>query len=221
MNNADEAPPGSGGWLDPGARSWCADLETRTGEILEELKRLLKLEVWLPWGTRHGQDYTLPFTLMSEKDLLRFAAEKPEHIGSGAAPNWRLFGLYLKRKRMQAGCALCPRTAAAVHNIPGLVNAGFSCLEAGYHLKLHRGYDPTLYRTHLGLIIPPGDCRLRVGGETRHWESGKALMFDDTYMHEAWNFTPEHRFVLIVDTLNHRAGDTATGPADDPNHNVA
>ena len=221
MNKADEARLESRGWLDPGARTWCAELEARTGEILGELKRLLELEVWLPWGVREGQDYTLSFTLMSETDLLRFAAERPERIGSGAAPNWRLFGLYLKRKRMERGCALCPRTAAAVQGIPGLVNAGFSCLESGYHLKPHRGYDPTLYRTHLGLVIPPGDCRLRVGDETRGWEAGKTLMFDDTYVHEAWNLTPQHRFVLIVDTLNHRADETAAGSADAPNRDAA
>ena len=86
-----------------------------------------------------------------------------------------------------------------------MVNAGFSCLEAGYRLHPHAGYDPTLYRTHLGLRIPSGECALRVDGEARSWEAGKTLMFDDTYLHEAWNLTPEHRIVLIVDTLNHNA----------------
>ena len=202
------------GWLNPDDRPWCSDLETHTDAILAELKRLLHLKVWMPWGTRHDRNYTLPFTLMSEADLLKFVAESPERIGSGA-PNWRLFGLYLKGRRLARGSALCPRTAAAVAGIPGLVNAGFSCLEAGYRLRPHRGYDPTLYRTHLGLIVPAGECGLRLGGETRRWAVGKTLMFDDTQIHEAWNLTPEHRFVLIVDTLSHRAAGAAVAAGAD------
>ena len=196
----DMAP--SAGWLDPAARHWCADLEAQADAILAELRRLLDLKVWIPWGTAH---YTPTFTRMSEADLLKAAASNPERIGSGDEPGWRLFGLFLKGKRIERGCALCPRTAAAVARIPRLVNAGFSCLEAGYRLRPHTGYDPTLYRAHLGLVVPPGDCALRVNGEARSWEVGKMLMFDDTYPHDAWNHTPEHRVVLIVDTANHRA----------------
>ena len=195
---------GSGGWLDPYERPWSADLEANYDAILDELKRLLDRSVWLPWGTRHDRDYTVPFTLMSEAELLKFVSESPERVGSGDAPNWRLYGIYLKGKRIPRGAAACPRTAAVVSKIPGLVNAGFSCLEAGYHLKPHVGFDPTLYRTHLGLIIPPGDCALRVQEETRQWTAGQVLMFDDTQEHEAWNRTPEHRFVLIVDTQSGR-----------------
>lgn len=201
---------GFNGWLDPGDYPWCAELEARTGEILEELHGVLDLQAWLPWGERHGMGYTPTFSLTGESALRKFARENQERVGSGDAPNWRLFGLYLKGRQLERGCALCPRTTAAVDRIPGLVNAGFSCLEAGYRLKLHRGYDDTLYRTHLGLIVPPGDCALRLGGETRHWKGGKTLMFDDTHPHEAWNLTGEHRFVLIVDTLNPR-GDWLAG----------
>ena len=204
MDTPAENMISSGGWLDPAARPWCTGLEAQADAILAELRRLLAREVWIPWGTAH---YTPTFTRMSEAELLKAAADNPEHIGSGDEPTWRLFGLFLKGRRIERGCALCPRTAAAVARVPRLVNAGFSCLEAGYRLRPHRGYDPTLYRAHLGLIVPPGDCGLRVSGETRRWEAGKMLMFDDTHLHEAWNETPEHRVVLIVDTANHRAED--------------
>ena len=198
---AEDTIPGAG-WLDPAAQPWCAELEAQTDAILAELQRLLDLTVWIPWGTAH---YTPTFTRMSEAELLQAAAGNPERIGSGNEPNWRLFGLFLKGRRMERGCALCPRTAAAVARIPRLVNAGFSCLEASYRLRPHRGYDPTVYRAHLGLIVPTGDCALRVSGEARRWKAGKMLMFDDTQVHEAWNRTPEHRIVLIVDTLNNNA----------------
>ena len=51
------------------------------------------------------------------------------------------------------------------------------------------------------LIVPPG-CRFRVGGETRTWQEGVALAFDDTIDHEAWNDSDQLRVVLIFDVWN-------------------
>ena len=191
------------GWLAPSTRHWCAELEAQADAIREEMERLVERKVWYIWGTG---SYSRRFTRASEAEVVATAARSPrERIGAGEVPRWRLFGLYFRGKRIDANCALCPRTAAAVARIPRMVNAGFSCLEAGYRLHPHAGYDSTLYRTHLGLRIPAGECALRVSGEARRWEPGKTLMFDDTYLHDAWNLTPEHRIVLIVDTLNHNA----------------
>ena len=192
-----------GGWLDTSTRPWCAELEARTEEIREEMDRVVERKVWFVWGTGN---YSHHFTRANEAEILETAARSPkDRIGSGTTPRWRLFGLYLKGRRIDANCAQCPRTAAAVARVPRMVNAGFSCLEAGYRLHRHAGYDPTLYRTHLGLRVPPGDCALWVNGEARRWQEGRTLMFDDTFPHEAWNLTPKHRIVLIVDTLNHNA----------------
>jgi len=68
----------------------------------------------------------------------------------------------------------------------------------------HVGHDPKNYRIHLGLIVPPGDCGLRVGGEARGWAVGQVTMFDDTFIHEAWNRTTKPRVVLITDILNEK-----------------
>ncbi|PYL32104.1 MAG: hypothetical protein DMF35_09075, partial [Verrucomicrobia bacterium] len=56
-------------------------------------------------------------------------------------------------------------------------------------------------RYHLALIIPQpaSSCGIKVNGETRHWEEGKSLVFDDTYRHEAWNDTNGDRVVLFMD----------------------
>ena len=51
---------------------------------------------------------------------------------------------------------------------------------------------------NLGLIIPDG-CGIRVGEETRHWEAGKVLAFDDSFEHEAWNRGDRGRLVLIFE----------------------
>jgi aspartate beta-hydroxylase len=54
---------------------------------------------------------------------------------------------------------------------------------------------------HLPLIVPE-DCALVVGGETHRWQEGRAIVFDDTFEHEAWNRGTRTRVVLIVDIWN-------------------
>ncbi len=51
---------------------------------------------------------------------------------------------------------------------------------------------------HIPLIAPP-DCALRVGSETRAWEDGKALIFDDSFEHEAWNRSDRTRIILLFE----------------------
>jgi aspartyl/asparaginyl beta-hydroxylase (cupin superfamily) len=50
-------------------------------------------------------------------------------------------------------------------------------------------------------VIQP-DCGFRVGSEVRTWELGKALIFDDTIEHEAWNESDQPRVVMIFDIWN-------------------
>ena len=42
-------------------------------------------------------------------------------------------------------------------------------------------------------------CGFRVHDETRHWQLGKCLWFDDSFEHEVWNQSDEARLVLICD----------------------
>jgi aspartyl/asparaginyl beta-hydroxylase (cupin superfamily) len=81
--------------------------------------------------------------------------------------------------------------------------AFFSILAPGKVLPPHRGPYNGVLRYHLGLRIPASDetCAIRVGDQTRTWAEGQALVFDDTYPHEAWDRTPEWRIVLFVDFL--------------------
>jgi len=117
---------------------------------------------------------------------------------------WRTFGLYAFGQRQRRGCALCPQTDRAVRSIPGMTMAGFSRLAPGAHIVPHcgyEGYSGYVLRCHLGLEIPDG-CAIRVGDETREWEPGKCLVFDDSVEHEAWNRGSQTRTVLLVDFRN-------------------
>ena len=103
--------------------------------------------------------------------------------------------------------ARCPRTAAALAAWPGWEVTGcgptavFSVLDAKTRIPAHSGVNNTRLLVHLPLIVPPG-CGFRVGAEQREWVPGQALIFDDTFEHEAWNNSDVPRAVLILDIWN-------------------
>ncbi len=113
---------------------------------------------------------------------------------------WTVFGLYAVGQPISGAFALCPNTAKAIQQIPGWSMAGFSRLAPHTHVKPHVGWAASVYRLHLPLVVPSG-CRLRVGSDTRTWNEGKCLIFDDTVEHEAWNDSDLPRGVLLLDFL--------------------
>lgn len=113
---------------------------------------------------------------------------------------WNVCGLLAFGRRVEPGIAACPRTAAITLAIPGVTTVGFSRLAAGAHIQPHVGWVETVYRLHLGLVVPAG-CTLRVGTQTRPWKEGECLVFDDTVEHEAHNRSTEDRIVLLLDFL--------------------
>ena len=113
---------------------------------------------------------------------------------------WDVYGIYdLKGNRIEDHAKECPITTQTVEKIPGLRTAGFSMLGAGCVIEPHKGYTDEVLRCHLGLIIPEGDCALKVEDKIYRWEEGKAFVFNDRFLHEAWNRTSQPRYVLLVD----------------------
>jgi hypothetical protein len=74
----------------------------------------------------------------------------------------------------------------------------FSILRPGTHIPPHHGMLNTRLICHIPLIVPDG-CRLRVGNHIRPVETGKALLFDDSMEHEAWNDGPSTRVILLFE----------------------
>ena len=115
---------------------------------------------------------------------------------------WKVIGLYdfPHGAPIPEHIALCPRTAALVHeHVPTHGVVGFSVLAPGTRIVPHEGYQGDFLRCHLALEVPEGDCGLEVEGDVRRWTAGRALVFDDRVTHRAWNLTDEERAVLIVD----------------------
>ena len=115
---------------------------------------------------------------------------------------WDVYGIYgVDGKIIPKNASECPKTTAAVERVPGMRTAGFSMLAAGCTIKPHVGYTDAVLRSHLGLIIPEGNCALRVGDTVHRWEPGKAFVIDDRVQHEAWNRTDDSRYILLVDFI--------------------
>jgi beta-hydroxylase len=111
---------------------------------------------------------------------------------------WKYFTLFGSDAHCAENRRACPRTARACMLVPGLVNAGFSLFLPGTRLAAHRGELAGTLRCHLPLIVPRGDVGIRSGDETRRWERGRALLFDDSREHTAWNLGEGERVVLLV-----------------------
>ena len=100
--------------------------------------------------------------------------------------------------------AACPATMAALDlapmpRIPGRApTALWSRLLPGAHIAPHFGLLNTRLICHIPIRTAPG-CTLRVGGETRSWEPGVPLVFDDSIQHEARNQGDEARVVLLFE----------------------
>lgn len=109
--------------------------------------------------------------------------------------------------RNDSNHARCPRTSALLESLP-LVRIRehapeicFSVLAPGTHILSHTGVSNLRVVVHLPLIVP-ADCAIVVGGETHAWREGEVVVFDDTFVHEAWNRGPSRRVILLMDTWN-------------------
>lgn len=133
-------------------------------------------------------------------DASRFHPESERIERSGG---WDVAFFYERGRRRDEVCEACPVTAqgleshGSMRTMAGLIYV--SRMRAGTHIAAHRGPTNLRVRCHLGITVPPGDCAIRVGEETRHWTEGACLVFDDYFEHEAWNYADEDRIVLIVD----------------------
>lgn len=119
-------------------------------------------------------------------------------------PRWSAYHLFEDGAPLADHAARCPATMAALAHAPmpriapRSPMAFFSVLRPQTHIPPHNGMLNTRLICHIPLIVPP-NCRLRVGNEVRTVESGKAMIFDDSIEHEAWNDSDETRVVLILE----------------------
>lgn len=129
----------------------------------------------------------------------RFSPYEDPHTKELGWAGWETFSLYRGGVWNATARAKCPRTSNAIEGTPhGPREAMFAILRPGAHLTPHTGGVNVVLTCHLGIAIPD-DCAISVNGETRTWEEGTVLVFDDSFMHEAWNRADAPRVVLLWD----------------------
>ena len=177
-------------WHDPRACEGARMLEENFGTIRDEAMSLGE-GASLDYSRAAGpwRSWKKPWTL-----LRRDAAPK----------TWTLYLLYHMGVDVEEVMGKCPRTRAVVNALPGACleytwgDFVFSAMSAGAHLRPHCSIDNLRVRIHMGISIPEG-CSIRVATETRTWQEGKCLMFEDSFEHEVWNRSNARRIVLIAD----------------------
>jgi aspartyl/asparaginyl beta-hydroxylase (cupin superfamily) len=126
----------------------------------------------------------------------------PEAEAIGRVGDWDVVFLLEAGRRNESVLRHCPTTAELLEEhgvIQGLAGLTyFSRLGPMSRVSPHRGSTNLRLRCHLGITIPDG-TGLRVGDETRHWSEGRCIVFDDTFVHEAWNSSMQDRIVLVSD----------------------
>jgi len=166
--------------------AWTEELEAATPAIRDELLGLLGDADFRPYVQN---DPDRPYR---------------DFHGLNENRDWTALYLWKDGAVVEENARRCPQTMAALEKVP-LTHIGsrtpavlFSRLEPGAHIPPHGGMLNCRLICHLPLIVPEG-CWLRVGNETRQWQEGKLLIFDDSIEHEAKNPSGELRIILLFD----------------------
>jgi Aspartyl/Asparaginyl beta-hydroxylase len=173
-------------YFDPADFAWVAGLEAAAPAIRGELDAVLA----------------------TDTGLKPYVEADPTRPNKGHAllgdPDWSAFHLIENGAPVLGNAERCPKTLAALANLPIPEIEGrspmalFSVLKPHTHIPPHSGMLNTRLIVHLPLIVPDG-CRLRVGNDVRPFVAGKAMIFDDSIEHEAWNDSDQTRVVLLFE----------------------
>ena len=146
--------------------------------------------------------------LADEQGLEPYVQDQPDRASRGHSllndARWSAFHLWKGGERVEENARRCPFIMRLLELLPVPVikrrspMALISILRPGTHIPPHHGMLNTRLICHIPLVVPPG-CRLRVGGETREVAEGKAMIFDDSFEHEAWNDGDSVRAVLLFE----------------------
>lgn len=123
-----------------------------------------------------------------------------------------------KKVWVPSTCAFVPRTVELIQKHCGntLRTALFSRLDPDAVLNAHTGWSDlanNVLRIHIPLILPQHGnlCGVWVDGCVETHKPGRALCFDDSKIHRAYNYSSEARIVLILDLV--RPGSMPPGSA--------
>lgn len=110
-----------------------------------------------------------------------------------------------KKKWITETCDLFPNTVTLLKNIPNIRTALFSKMGPKTIIDSHKGWGELsnyVLRCHIPIYIPDKKtCGLSVCGNLKYHNSTEIICFDDSKIHNAFNFSSNERVVLIIDIL--------------------
>ncbi len=113
---------------------------------------------------------------------------------------WKRFYLKWYDAKHPSAQELCPKTVELLSQIPRVKAAMFAELPPGGKLNPHRDPFAGSLRYHLGLSTPNDDrCYIDVDGIRHVWHDGEGVIFDETYVHDAYNKSETNRIILFCD----------------------
>jgi len=169
----------------------------RCSIICEELKNIIKNGYWSNYDDLHGIDVFRNANL--ENVLIEMKKSESKINKKTDNPKWKMFGLIFNKEIIKEHKKYCPKTIEILKSIPHISNAGFSCLEPNKATNVHSDDNDNFYRYQLPLIIPKGDTAFKVNDSIIQYKPNQPFIFDDCYLHQAWNYTNQIRIVLICD----------------------
>jgi len=165
---------------------WVAELETAVPQMRAEIEGVLADETGVePYVQDEAKRASRGHSLLNDA-------------------SWSAFHLFKAGERVEENAARCPLIMRLLEVLPIPViehrspMALISILKPGTHIPPHHGMINTRLICHIPLVVPNG-CRLRVGAETREVVEGQAMIFDDSFEHEAWNEGDAVRAVLLFE----------------------
>ncbi|XP_058384746.1 aspartyl/asparaginyl beta-hydroxylase isoform X2 [Diceros bicornis minor] len=128
----------------------------------------------------------------------------PEDENLREKGDWSQFTLWQQGRKNENACKGAPKTCSLLDKFPETTGCRrgqikYSVMHPGTHVWPHTGPTNCRLRMHLGLVIPKEGCRIRCANETKTWEEGKVLIFDDSFEHEVWQDATSFRLIFIVD----------------------
>ncbi|XP_069846885.1 aspartyl/asparaginyl beta-hydroxylase isoform X1 [Dipodomys merriami] len=128
----------------------------------------------------------------------------PEDENLREKGDWSQFTLWQQGRKNENACKGAPKTCSLLEKFPETTGCRrgqikYSIMHPGTHVWPHTGPTNCRLRMHLGLVIPKEGCKIRCANETKTWEEGKVLIFDDSFEHEVWQDASSFRLIFIVD----------------------
>eukprot|EP01059_Diplonema_ambulator_P008597 TRINITY_DN18258_c0_g2_i1.p1 TRINITY_DN18258_c0_g2~~TRINITY_DN18258_c0_g2_i1.p1 ORF type:complete len:364 (+),score=37.01 TRINITY_DN18258_c0_g2_i1:192-1283(+) len=153
-------------------------------------------------AVHHAQNDTEPFQPYRNPLDMCEPGSEADDLGAKATTegHWNVSYIDLGKDATNAGRRYFGRTLEKIENgVQRRFGHTFmSCLSPRTVVRPHYGPTNKKLRVYLP-IVTTGDCGLRVDNVSRLLSQGEVIVFDDSFLHSAWNNTDRSRFVLITD----------------------